>query len=134
MERPLHCLEVIITELRSRRGQVLLALWRGARGFPTHTRLAAARLVLPIGGPTVVGRFVGLTQGCYAVAAVHDGNGNGKLDTTWFGVPKDGIGFSNNPKIRFGPPSFASCVVTVPPSGAHTTNTQVQVHMRYFLP
>lgn len=50
--------------------------------------------------------------GRYAVALVHDENGNGQLDKLLF-VPKEGFGFSRNPAIRFGPPGFdeASFVV-----------------------
>ena len=37
---------------------------------------------------------------------MHDENRNGKLDTNFLGIPKEGVGASNNPKSRFGPPSF----------------------------
>ena len=33
---------------------------------------------------------------------------NEKLDTNFFGIPKEQFGFSNNAKGRFGPPSFES--------------------------
>jgi uncharacterized protein (DUF2141 family) len=42
----------------------------------------------------------------YAIAAYHDANGNEKLDKNFFGVPKEGYGFSNNARGTFGPPSF----------------------------
>jgi uncharacterized protein (DUF2141 family) len=42
----------------------------------------------------------------YAIAAIHDENRDGKLETDWMGVPKEGYGFSNNAKGRLGPPSF----------------------------
>ena len=32
---------------------------------------------------------------------------NGKIDTNWVGVPKEGYGFSNDAKITFGEPSFS---------------------------
>jgi uncharacterized protein (DUF2141 family) len=37
-----------------------------------------------------------------------DSNKNEKLDTNFFGIPKEQFGFSNNAKGRFGPPSFES--------------------------
>lgn len=43
--------------------------------------------------------------GSYAVSLIHDENGNGKLDKLLM-VPREGFGFSRNPAIRFGPPSF----------------------------
>ncbi|HIE03040.1 MAG TPA: DUF2141 domain-containing protein [Thiotrichaceae bacterium] len=42
----------------------------------------------------------------YAIAAYHDTNGNEKLDENFFGIPKEGYGFSNNARGTFGPPSF----------------------------
>jgi uncharacterized protein (DUF2141 family) len=38
----------------------------------------------------------------------HDENQKGKLDTNWLGIPREGVGASNNPKPRVGPPKFAS--------------------------
>lgn len=44
--------------------------------------------------------------GTYAVAIRHDENGNGKLDTNFFGMPERGGGTSNNPRTSFGLPLF----------------------------
>lgn len=52
-------------------------------------------------------RFDGLPRGAYAVAVVHDENGNHRLDTL-AGIPREGYGFSNNAPVRFGPPKFAA--------------------------
>jgi uncharacterized protein (DUF2141 family) len=32
---------------------------------------------------------------------------NGKLDTNWLGVPKEGSGFSNDDKVAFRAPLFS---------------------------
>lgn len=68
-------------------------------------------------------RFEGLPSGTYALALIHDENGNGRLDTV-MGIPREGFGFSNNPAIRFGPPSFKSASVGIT-SG--TTDEQVKI-------
>ena len=47
-----------------------------------------------------------LKPGKYAFKFFHDENMNDKLDTSWMGIPKEGFGFSNNPSMTFGPPSF----------------------------
>ena len=36
-----------------------------------------------------------------------DQNGNGKLDTM-LGIPREGIAFSHDPRLAFGPPRFAA--------------------------
>ena len=40
--------------------------------------------------------------GRYAVQAFLDENGNGEVDRALFGIPKEGVGFSNDAKIRLG--------------------------------
>ena len=57
-------------------------------------------------------KFENLPSGTYALALIHDENGNGKLDTL-MGIPKEGFGFSKNPAIRFGPPSFKSAELAI---------------------
>jgi uncharacterized protein (DUF2141 family) len=50
--------------------------------------------------------FRGLKEGEYAISVIYDEDSNGKLNTGFLGIPKEKIGFSNNAKSTFGPPSF----------------------------
>lgn len=50
-----------------------------------------------------------LPSGTYAFAVFHDENANGELDTNFFGIPKEPIGFSIGKMKTFGPPSFEEC-------------------------
>lgn len=43
--------------------------------------------------------FEGLAPGDYAIRLMHDENGNGKLDQNLVGMPTEGYGFSNNPRV-----------------------------------
>lgn len=52
-----------------------------------------------------------LESGNYAIAVFQDINNNGKLDKNWVGIPTEPYGFSNDPVIRFGPPSFNDCLL-----------------------
>ena len=56
------------------------------------------------GRATVI--FHQVPPGRYAIQAYHDKNGNRKLDTGLFGVPKEPYGFSNDARNPFGPPRF----------------------------
>lgn len=47
--------------------------------------------------------FKDLKPGTYAVMITHDENGNGKLDTNAIGMPLEGYGFSNNPRVMRKP-------------------------------
>lgn len=46
--------------------------------------------------------------GGYAIGVYHDANSNGRFDRTGIGLPAEDYGFSNNPAILLGPPSFRS--------------------------
>lgn len=37
---------------------------------------------------------------------MNDENRNGKIDSNFFGIPKEGVGASNNPKMKFCSPLF----------------------------
>jgi uncharacterized protein (DUF2141 family) len=101
-------IRVHIEGLRSDRGQVVCALFAGADDFPKKIDRAFART----GAEIVAGRarcdFSSVPAGVYAVSVFHDENLNGKLDTNWLGIPREGVGASNNPKPRMGPPKFAA--------------------------
>ncbi len=42
----------------------------------------------------------------YAVIAVHDINGNKKMDRNWLGLPAEPYALSGNPKFHMGPPKY----------------------------
>src|SRR5450755_1266464 len=50
--------------------------------------------------------FPRLNAGAYAISVFHDENSNGRLDTNLMGIPREGVGASNNAKGHFGPPKF----------------------------
>ena len=60
----------------------------------------------PISHAHAVCEFPGLNTGTYAISVFHDENSNGKLDTNFMGIPREGVGASNNAKGHFGPPKF----------------------------
>ena len=69
----------------------------------------------------------GIPPGRYAVQLFHDENGNGKVDRGLFGIPKEGVGFSNDAPIRLGPPKFADAAIAIVPG-----SQRIAIRMRYF--
>ena len=59
--------------------------------------------------------------GRYAAQGTHDENENGKVDRGLFGIPKEGVGFSNDAKIRMGPPRFGEAAFDHGPAPQHIT-------------
>ncbi len=77
-------------------------------------------------GITIV-NIEGVPPGRYAVQAFHDENGNGEVDRMLFGIPKEGVAFSNDARITFGPPKFDDAAFV------HGAGSQIlHMRMRYF--
>jgi uncharacterized protein (DUF2141 family) len=101
---PVSRLDVTLDRLRSTDGVVRVCLTADPQTFPSCIGDANA---VRLNVPATAGRFTlpGLRHGDYALAVIHDENGNGRLDKL-AGIPREGFGFSRNPAIRFGPPGF----------------------------
>jgi len=123
---PLATLELDFTKLRSTRGLLQICIAPAASQFPDcRDGHGAIKRTIPAADGKL--RLSGLAPGDYAVAVIHDANGNGKLDT-FMGIPREGFGFSRNPTITFGPPSFNAAHFTLA-----TDANQQQIMMRYML-
>ncbi|MHA6718369.1 DUF2141 domain-containing protein [Sphingomonas sp. RS6] len=123
---PLGTLEIDFLKLRSAKGLLQICIAPDASEFPDCSEGGGAikRTVSAADGRV---RVSGLAPGDYAVAVIHDANGNGKLDT-FMGIPREGFGFSRNPAIGFGPPRFNAAQFPVTAGSARQ-----QVRMRYLL-
>ncbi len=69
-----------------------------------------------------------LPPGEYAAQAYHDENGNDKVDQGLFGIPREGVGFSNDAKIRLGPPRYRDAAFRF--DGGRR---MISIHLRYFM-
>ena len=101
-----NVIHVEVVGLHSDKGQVLCALYSSRDGFPKQSERALARVTSDIAQKQAVCEFSGIAPGTYALSVFHDENSNGKLDTKFMGIPREGVGASNNAKGHFGPPKF----------------------------
>jgi uncharacterized protein (DUF2141 family) len=99
-------IHVEIGGLRNDKGQVLCALYSSPNGFPKDVKKAIAHTHSEISQGQATCEFSGIGPGTYAVSLFHDENSNGKLDTNFMGIPREGVGASNGAKGHFGPPRF----------------------------
>jgi len=121
---PIARLDVGVDHMRSAKGLLRVCLTADPDNFPGCVDDAdAITRSVPAGAHAM--RFDGLPLGTYAVAVIHDENGNARLDT-FAGIPREGFGFSRNPAIRFGAPRFAAARFAV----TGDANRQ-QITMRY---
>jgi uncharacterized protein (DUF2141 family) len=103
---PTAVLAIRVTGLRSNAGQVGCTIYNSPNGFPANSAAALQRRWCPIDKGGALCAFDPIPAGVYAVACFHDENGNGKMDTGFLGIPREGNVVSNNAKGFMGPPSF----------------------------
>jgi len=111
-------LQINLTGFRNADGQALVAVYRGGAGFPGTPDRAWKAMVLPISGGRVQITLPDVPPGEYAVSVAHDENANNALDTNWIGIPREGVGTSNNAKGRMGPPKYRDAKFEVGAAGA----------------
>lgn len=99
---------VQVENIKESKGKIMVAIYNQSNGF-REAEKAFKRLMQDANGSVVTITVGNLPAGEYAIAVFHDANSNQLLDTGTFGIPKEGYGFSNNPKIKMGPPNFDSC-------------------------
>jgi uncharacterized protein (DUF2141 family) len=101
-----NSIKVVVVGLHSNDGEVDCALFGSADGFPGESAKARKTAKSKIENGQAVCIFGGVAPGDYAVSVFHDENGNGKLDRNFMGMPKEGVGASNDAAGHFGPPKF----------------------------
>jgi uncharacterized protein (DUF2141 family) len=99
-------LTIEVSPLRNNTGEVLLELSneKGERTGGFVSSIVEKKCIVIVEN---------LNSGKYAFRYFHDENKNKKLDTNLIGMPKEGFGFSNNAKGKFGPPSFKQMIFKV---------------------
>lgn len=121
---------VSVTALRNHDGVVMACMTTDEGRFPRCRGDAASyRANVPAdrGPQTVTITFADVRPGTYAIALLHDENGNGRADKAAM-IPREGFGFSRDARVRMGPPAFADAAFTV-----GTQPVQQTIRMRYML-
>lgn len=126
---PAREVTVRVTDLRSSQGVVRACMTTDEARFPKCAGDPNShRQVVPASEGSITLSFKGVTPGRYAIALLHDENGNGKADRALGMMPKEGFGFSRDAPVRMAPPKFADAVFPVAGSDLSLT-----IRMRYML-
>ncbi len=99
-------LQVSISGASSDTGSIRILVFSKPSGFPDQVKQAVRSISLPSKNGKASFKLTDLPTGTYAIGVIHDQDNNGKLSTNAVGYPTEKFGFSNNPKVYFGPPSF----------------------------
>lgn len=86
-------------------GVLRLGLYDAARYPDDDSKPIASADVPAVAGETVI-TLHGIAPGIYAIQTFQDINANGKMDTSWLGLPLEPFGFSRDATPFLSKPSF----------------------------
>ncbi len=119
---PKFTLTVEVQHIETLNGNLEIGVFKPCTGFPGKCRPVVKQSVWAA-KKTMKTQFE-IEPGEYAIAIYHDLNGDGNLNTNFFGLPKEPYGFSNNYRPRLSAPKFSDCRILV----GHE-NKQVQIRL-----
>lgn len=117
---------VSVSNMRSSGGLVSACLAPGKAEFPDCSGAGGRSLTIPAGKAREF-KFRNVQPGRYAIAVLHDENGNGRIDKALM-IPREGFGFSRDAPVRMGPPPFSAAAFDVTDS-----DIGQPIKMRYIL-
>jgi uncharacterized protein (DUF2141 family) len=123
--KPLCTLRIHVTGFRNNKGKVGGVIFASPSGWPEDRSRSVADGGFNIHNQQATEEFE-VPPGKYGIAVIHDENVNQKLDRNFLGIPKEGFGFANNPRVLLSAPSFqaASTQVACPA-------TEIQIRLIY---
>jgi uncharacterized protein (DUF2141 family) len=122
-------LTVRIQGFRSEKGFARAALFKSGDGFPSESGKALLRVEAPVRGGEATLVFREVPTGAYAVSVMHDETGDGTLDVSGLGIPREGFCASNDAVGVLGPPSFEQARFDL-----NQSDQRIEIKMRYYLP
>lgn len=118
-------IHVDVSGLRNANGTLNCRLFNEAGSFPDGDGIRTVRARIEDAKAACL--FAELPAGTYAVAVVHDANGNGRLDRNFLGIPAEGYGVSNNRTYAMSAPKWDESRFTVAPREA----AALRIELRY---
>lgn len=115
-----------VSNIRNSKGTIKWAVFKDATKFNSKSGYADAGSTVAKKGSILI-KTKNIPDGIYAISVYHDENNNSDVDFHFLGMPVEGFGFSQNPRIYFGAPKFKECSFT-------KKGTTVQnIKMKYYL-
>ena len=121
-------LQVVVWNLKRAIGTVRVAICTPATFLKTDCPWEGVAQANGNAQGTVV-TIAGVPPGVYAAQVFQDENDNHEVDRNVLGIPKEGVGFSNDAPIRLKAPSFAEASFEYAGEGM-----TLRVKLRHFTP
>lgn len=100
-----------VSQTANKTGKLYVAVFNNPGNFPDKTPFRT--MIVPTLNSSEIKVKLDLPDGDYAISLFLDENGNGRLDTNFLRIPTERFGFSRNPRILTGAPSYQDCEVRV---------------------
>ena len=114
---------VRVTGVRAAGGSIGCVLFPSMAGFPMEG--VNVPMVWLQASDGAVCRFGDVPAGVYAIAVVHDLNGNQRVDTNFVGIPTEPWGVSNNVRPLMRAPKFDEAAIRVAPDQTLTVDVKI---------
>ena len=105
-------IRILVSNIEEKKGTIHYGVYNNPKLFPDESGKV-------LGGFEEVSKVIedgllieDLEESNYAIAIFHDKNSNDKFDT-FFSIPKEKFGFSNNARVFLGPPKFEDASIFV---------------------
>ena len=105
-------IRILVSNIEEEKGTIHYGVYNNPKLFPDESGKI-------LGGFEEVSKVIedgllidDLEESNYAIAIFHDKNSNDKFDT-FFSIPKEKFGFSNNARVFLGPPKFEDASIFV---------------------
>ncbi|MEB2777619.1 DUF2141 domain-containing protein [Algoriphagus sp. D3-2-R+10] len=102
-------IEIVISGTSSDDGVIQLLVFDQEKGWPESLDDAWKIVTIPIENGIAKKSISNVPSGNYAITVFHDHDENGVIRKNKVGYPLDSFGFSNNPSLFFGIPSYEKC-------------------------
>lgn len=120
---------VEVTNTRNNKGSINLGLYKSVRKQFDDKIKAVKMIVVKVTGKKTVCKIEDIDPGHYSIAILHDEDEDGKTKFNFMGIPREGIGFSTNPRILTSSPYINDCSFEV----VEGQKTKQTIKVKYLL-
>lgn len=109
-------ISVKVEGFQSNNGSAMIALYDSSDSWLKTTYRGVQSSIV---NGTATASFDAVPPGEYAISLFHDENGNGKMETNMFGIPKEEYACSRGARGNFGPPAWDGAKFSHSDEGQH---------------
>lgn len=120
-------IQLTLQNIEREQGTIRLAVYNNKADFEAQSNEVYGKEISNFSGKEKYTELPDLAHGQYAIAVYHDLNNNQKLDKNLMGIPTEPYAFSNNPKVKWSPPTFEESKFQL--QGKHL---KMQIHLQFW--